>query len=408
MRSLRLLLLAVCFALALAPAELLLAQTAPSNGVITGTILNGTPGGQAPGAIPLHLRKFRGQTELEAKDASAAADSSFKFEGLDSAPDLSDFLEAGYKNVAYRSDEIKLAGRTTPVTINVYDLTNSDVAISIDTALIEFSTPDQKSGTIGVTERITYINDAPATFVGDIYTDKVAGHSVLLTLPTRAFDITPGHGFEADGAVAVGNQVGSRAPIPPGQTTLILAYVLPYEGAALSMERHFPYAMKQLFVLIANGTPELGSSTLANNGTVTFDGNQFKVLSGADLKANQSFTVAVSKLPAFVDVTSSGLSRDRVVRGMGIGLMGVAILFVGAYTIAKRRKGFATALPFDDLANERQALLTAIAQLDSAKENGTLQAEEHLRLREQRKQRLLDVTLLIREREALALEQAGG
>lgn len=371
-------------------------------GLIEGTVVNGTPGGAAVGMIPLHLRKFRGQAELESRDLMTSATGAFRIEGLEVAADLRYFVEAGYRNIAYRSEEIDLTvTNRQPVQVIVYETTDSDLAIGIDTALLEFGTPDQVSGTIDVTERVTYSNAAPATFIGNTQSGSESAHTVVIPLPEGAFNVAIGHGFAPNSAIPFDGGMATTMPIPPGQTTLIYAYKFPYLGTSLAMRRHHPYAVAQLFVLLRNGPVNLGSPTLQDNGTVTFDGNEFKVLSGADLAPNAPFNVALSALPRFSVAGGAGSSVDTVARGLGIGLMALAVAALFVYTVRRRSTAaLLTSAAAEELVSERNQLLASIAGLDLARENGTLGTDEHARLRDMQKQRLVDVTLLLREQQA--------
>jgi len=62
---------------------------AQGEGVVEGLVLNGTPGGPEVGAgLPVTLRAFLGDAEMDALETTTAGDGSFRFEGLDTDPTL--------------------------------------------------------------------------------------------------------------------------------------------------------------------------------------------------------------------------------------------------------------------------------------------------------------------------------
>ena len=369
---------------------------AQNAGVLEGQVVQGTPEGAAPGVTLLRVRKFRGTTEVGAVDSSTDAQGRFRIEGLEVNKDLRYYVEAGYQNVAYRTDPLDLTALSGSITLTVYDSTTSDEAIRIDTVLVEFSQADARTGFIGVSERVTIVNTGSRTFVGDLFTNPATGRSLRLPLPLAALDIRLGHGFGPDGVLPTSEGMASRTPVTPGETVLLFGYDLPYQGTAVSMEHAWAYPVTDLFVLVPEGAGTPASPTLTQAGRVSFEGNAFLVLQGAGLAPGAIASIGVEGLPP---IQVAKVFADTVMRVAATAMLGAIVLGVAAYAAtARRRRGGAYAqAPLSPLAEERGRLVGALADLDDAQDTGRVSQAEHEQARASGKRRLVEVMLLLEE-----------
>ncbi len=371
---------------------------AQNAGVVEGRVVNLTTGAGDLGVIPVLLRKFRRMTEVESEQGSTDAEGSFRFDALEVDPDIRYFVEAGYQEVAYRSEAIDLVADPSPIEVVVFDTMESSAGIVIETALVEFSRADGSRGTVAVSERLTIINPGDKTFVGDLFSNPEAGGVLRLPVPAEAFDASLGHGFGPEGVrTVIGGMLG-QTPVLPGETVLIYGYALPYLETGLTVERSYAYPVLDLFVLSPAGGPGLASARLASQGVVEFQGNSFTVLTGRDMPAREAVSVDLTGLPRFATPGSGGVSSDTVLRGIGIGMMAVVVAGVFVYTGRNRRQQVqAVPAGVAALVEERMALTGYLAEMDDQLDAGSIAAEEHENLREAGKRRLIDVMMLMRE-----------
>ena len=371
---------------------------AQSDGVVEGRVVNLTTGAGDVGVTPVLLRKFRRMTELESQQGATDATGRFRFDALEVDPDVRYFVEAGYRDVAYRSEAIDLVADPSPIEVGVFDTTQSSADITIETALLEFSRADGSLGTVAVSERLTFINAGDKTFVGDLFSNPETGGVLRLPVPAAAFDASLGHGFGPEGIRPVVGGMLGQTPVLPGETVLIYGYALPYLDTALTVERSYAYPVGDLFVLSPAGGPGLSSVGLASQGVVEFEGNSFTVLTGRDLAAGEVAGVDLTGLPRFAAPGTGGVSSDTVLRGIAIGMMAVVVAGVFLYTVGdKRRQVQAASSGLAALGEERKALIASLADLDQRRDAGAIAADEHGSLREARKRRLIDIMLLMRE-----------
>lgn len=373
------------------------ATEAQSEGLVEGRVVNLTTGAEDVGVTPVLLRKFRRMTELESLQGFTDETGRFRFDALEVDPDIRYFIEAGYQNVAYRSEAIDLVVDPSPIEVGVFDTTESSADLTIQTALLEFSRADGSRGAVAVSERLTFINAGDKTYVGDLFSNPETGGVLRLPVPAEAFDASLGHGFGPEGIrPMVGGMLG-QTPVLPGETVLIYGYALPYLETALTVERSYAYPVGDLFVLSPAGGPGLSSAGLASQGVVEFEGNSFTVLTGRDLPSGEVAGIDLTGLPRFA-APGTGVSSDTVLRGMAIGMMAVVVGGVFLYTVGGRRRQVqAGSAGLAALGGERTSLIGSLVDLDTRLDAGAIAADEHGSLREARKRRLIDIMLLMRE-----------
>ena len=377
------------------------AAHAEGPGVIEGLVVNGTPGGPPIGSIPVSLRSFRDNTQVEELVAETDPEGRFRFEELEVSPGVLYFVLAGYQDVAYSSEAIDLSEEPAFLELPVFETTTSDVEVSIQTALIEIARPDPSAGIVAVSERVTFVNGGGRTYVGDLFTNPESGGVLRIPMLEDAFGFNLGHGFGPEGVLAAPGGFVGMTPIPPGETVLIYGYSLSYIGGELSFDRRYAYPVGDFFVLIPEGAAEPSGPGLTLLGPIEFGGNPFLVLEGQEIALGEGVSVTLSGLPN--PSLGGGLSLDTALRGTAIGLMALLVVGLALYAIVARRRqplpaggdGLAELHALDE---ERLALISSIAELDDSLEAGQLGGEEYERPRRRRKQRLIDVMLLISER----------
>ncbi|MFO0688683.1 MAG: zinc ribbon domain-containing protein [Myxococcota bacterium] len=182
-------------------------------------------------------------------------------------------------------------------------------------------------------------------------------------------------------------------PIGEGLTSLGFAYRLDAKPEGVSLDLRFPRAVSTLNVLIADTGLALESSRLHRlrpfrSGTRNY-------------LHREAFNVAADET---VDLRIEPLRDGGLPREAGMAFAFVAIAGAAAYLAAPlTRRARTGAAPIDAslarLAAEREAIYTAIRDLDHDFETGKLEAADHATMRE---------TLRAQAIELLAAERAGG
>ncbi|MEE9610483.1 MAG: hypothetical protein V3W19_04485, partial [Desulfatiglandales bacterium] len=113
--------------LLLLPPMGLLADENNAQGVISGSLTNGTNGEKVAGA-ELILKKYEGDQEKDNQKILSDPHGQFYFSGLDQGEGYNYVLQTAYKGVEYDSPPIvfKDQQREIPLDMTVYDTTDSD------------------------------------------------------------------------------------------------------------------------------------------------------------------------------------------------------------------------------------------------------------------------------------------
>ena len=201
------------------------AASGQASGLIEGTVVNGTAEGGSVDGIPVTLRILRGESELEPMSASTDAEGRFRFERLETSPDLRYVAAAGYAGVQYNSSLLDLSAGPARVEVTVFETTTSAEDVSIRRASLALTRADSSIGLLGVLEIVTFVNADDRTYVGDLFTNAQEGGVLRFPLPQQALDVALdvalGHGFGPDSVIPILGGMLSRTPLAPGEQEYI-------------------------------------------------------------------------------------------------------------------------------------------------------------------------------------------
>ncbi|MBI3743760.1 MAG: hypothetical protein HY261_05660 [Chloroflexi bacterium] len=391
-----------------------IAQAAPpqatpsnSNGVIQGRIMNGTAGTSPIGSVPLSLLKFRRMTQETDIQGQSNADGTFRFEGLEFGTDLRYFVQAGYQDVAYRSEVFDPNKPPKDFTIKVYEATSDEGVIRIKRASVAIPQVEGTQGFYSVLEIVTFNNTSDRTFVGTLYTDQQKGGTLRFPLPSNPLDLSLGHGFGAEGVRTGQGGMISLTPMLPGELETDYTYSLPYSESSATLLKVWFYPVDEVVELIPQSVARPFSPDLSTTDNVNVNGKPHYLLTGGPLRPGQPVNLQLAGLPRFVKLSGGGPSLDTVMRGTAVALMSVIVLAVLGYVFVVNRRRIAIAgeagwVPLDvtDLETERQTLVRSLADLEEACEAGRVPEAQYEQQRRRQRARLTDVLLLLREQSA--------
>lgn len=128
---------ALCIVLALAFVfALVSAVWAEEQGVIEGSVVNGTAGGpEIPAGIPVTLHVYQGEAESATLQTATTAAGQFRFEELATGANWSYLTEAVYRDVSYATQApvgFEIGETVLNVPVMVYETTDDGSAITLD------------------------------------------------------------------------------------------------------------------------------------------------------------------------------------------------------------------------------------------------------------------------------------
>ena len=355
------------------------------NGVISGTVINGTTGAPVPD-LSVEIAFFDGTSLLDQRTAQTDAAGLYRFEGLPTDPNLVFATRAEYpKGVTNSSEVVRFQAGQSEINLPlpVYETTSDASGVRADRVhyIVEF-----QDGQALVAELLVFSLDGDRAYAGD-------GAGVLrFNLPPGAQGLSINDGELGGRYLAVENGFVDTLPLPPGQATrqVLYRYTLPYSGGRLDLQRSLPYPAANVNALVADQGEKVTSEGLDNQGIRQTQNGNYYNLSSQNLPANQPILIRLSGLPsaAAAETTPGAASTSRILL---YALAGVAIagaILLALWPVLRRR---ARAGAVAEEAADREGLIDALAALDIAHRDGQLSETAYRDQRLRLKARLLDL-----------------
>ncbi len=368
------------------------------DGVIQGTVVNGTRGNPVFG-IPLILYALNSEgSPVQTYTATSDTDGRFQVTEVIQGSDFSYVVEGLYRRIAYFSEELPISTEDDVQRLDlvVYDLTNTADHILQSTLhrVLSFS-----PGRIDIADVHVFDNLGDETYIGDLMSDGNPG-TVQVGLPPKANEVA----FRVDSVRLVDGHYVEGQAIRPGEGShsIFVTYSVPIEDDEQILETLLFYDVAEVSLVALEQGQSLESPQLLNQGTQVFQGQIFQVFTGqavsketglvlnlADLGqlnfANSAETApAVAASPAPAD---AGLDQTILMWSL-LGL-GMAMILFGLI-FARRPNPVRQAISQVDLAQEKDKLLTMLIELDALRKAGEIDEstyqEERLKHRARLKQ----------------------
>lgn len=363
-----------------------LTTQAQAGGILEGQVVNGTAGAPEVGeGIPVLLYVYQGDTETSTLETTTGAEGRFRFDGLDTDPNLEYWPEASYLDVQYTVTaplQFEDGQSSLTATLPVYETTNDDAAISISSV---HSIVESFGEALRITEIHLLSNAGDRTYVGGS-DEQNQGTTAFVPLPDTAVglsfgDGTPGRFVEVEGGLS------DTAPVPPGSETsmIFFSYHLLVLEDTIPLERSYAYPVANLNMLVAQPGLSLRSDQLESMGTQLFQDRQYELFVAENLEAEtplrlefiQEADVSAGAAPGGMspsggqEATGSPRGNQGVLLWIGFGLTGLAIVGAIVYSATGTRPT-AVHRSRQSIASDptAQRMLSELAELEEALEAG--------------------------------------
>jgi hypothetical protein len=381
--------------------SLTLAATAWAQGAgsLEGQLVNGTAGGAEVGAgIPVVLHVYQGETEIETQETTTGADGSFRFDGLDTGPDLEYWPEVLYQGAFSTSAEpYQFDGEQTVLStmLTVYETTDDDSGIRLDSVHV---IAESFGEVLRISEIHLFGNGGDRTYIG-ADGDGDQGTTVFIPLPENAVGLSFGEGVEEDLFIEVEGGLMGTEPVPPGTETALafFSYHLMVTGESVPFERRFVYPVTNLNFLVAQPGLTLNSEQLQSRGLELFQGRQYEFYATQNLGPDTPLAIELVPLAdasgdtGTAGTLSSGGERmtgatprgnQPLILWIGVGLTALAVVGAVVYSMVSRRPAAAAAGAVDLASNPKaQGQLAELADLEEAFEAGQVDESAYERRR---------------------------
>jgi 5-hydroxyisourate hydrolase-like protein (transthyretin family) len=373
---------------------------AQGEGVIDGEVTNGTASAPAESVAGLEVDLYQVTDGSGTFLQSTTTDEQgrFSFDGLATGSELTYAFQVVYQRIAYGAQSSFASGDTTiHVVATIYETTTSDRGISVDQqhVVIDFETD-----VLAIRELCILNNTTDEIYVGE------EGTSVRFSLPSGAAQLSFGDEETASQFVEVPGGFAYLRPVMPGQTQVLYAYQVPYDGRELVLSSTIDYPTASLDVMVANVGVQVESPQLQYQSLTGGEGTAYLHFNGQYLPAGKEielrFSGAAQGGPApTMPGAGLGLSLQSYAPGVALlmVLLGVSVPFAqlrwGRRGGTSPVEGTTGPGPSTGRAagpqSQREELLHLLADLDDAHADGQIGEQAYKELRAKMKEHLRDV-----------------
>jgi 5-hydroxyisourate hydrolase-like protein (transthyretin family) len=385
MSRLTLLLTALLLCLVASPA----AVVAQNRGIIEGQLVNATGGALPESIADLEVALYRVVGESTELLATATSDHQgrFRFEDVDTDPARVYRTQMEYRGVECSSESAFPPGDTVlHLVVTIHETTASDHSMVVNRhhVVAEFA-----SDALLLQEMYILHNTGDTTYVGGERT------TVRFSLPDGATNLTFRDPAMESSLVRTDDSLAFVRPITPGQSEVLYAYRVPYDGSQITLSRRVLYPTGYVDVLVANLGVHVESQQLMYQGLTGGKETSYLHFGVGDLPAGAEVDLLISGAPqgAAVPVParlswSQGLQEVGPAIALTMGLLGALLAF--AQLRWRRGSKLAPGQRVDPTV-QRGELLRLIADLDDAFAEDRLDQQAYEQLRTRLKQRLRNV-----------------
>jgi hypothetical protein len=331
------------------------------------------------------------------------ANGRFRFEGLDTDPNLQYGLEALYQDVIYNSADLYQFNEgeaALTATMMVFETTDDDSNITLDSAHL---IAESFGEVLRISEIHLVRNSGDRTYIGRAQEDGTRT-TLRIPLPEDAVGLAFQQGTSPERFVEVEGALHDTEPVPPGQESSVLffSYHLMVTEELVPLVREFAYPVTNLNVLVAQPGLILSSDQLQDRGPQSFQGRQYEFYTVEDLAANtplrmnfqpvavpsegqgmpgsSSSAAASSGSSTLSTATTSG--NQGLLRWLGFGLAALAVAGAVVYTQTSKQPPSRPAAVHDLSANPNtRRLLSKLADMQEQYEAGDIDDTSYERQR---------------------------
>lgn len=276
------------------------------------------------------------------------------------------------------------------VEIPVYEPTSdsSSVSVKMHHLIIKINREN-----LQVEEYIIFENKGKKTYTGK---RKIGDKDVVLEfiLPSEFKNLNLLSGLMSCCIIPTQKGFVDTMPIKPGNREIAFSYSIPYSSNSYQFALPVQFPTENLSFLISQVKGvELVSEDLLHKGAITLEDGNYDIFS----------TEKVSR-GAIIQAKLTGLPRKDITFNFTLVGVIIALILVGVIYPLMKREGFtgrkALKVTIEKeryLELQRKELLLDIVELEGKMHRGEISPEEYVKLREEKKKNLVDITRRLQE-----------
>ncbi len=371
-------------------AVLLAPSTAPAapNGTIEGKLTNATTG-KPVSNVWVKLFWAKGQEPQPEKSARTDASGGYRFTGLPTGKEYAYVAYTVHQGVEYTSERISLSKQPVgAVALQVYDSTPADDAVHVSSASVVVLDVNKDTQSMYMLETFVFNNPTKRTFRPVVNGPRGPMGLLRFSLPPNAGQLSPMGELATRQVIETDRGFGTDLPIRPGRTEVSFTYLVPYRDpkGTLEFDLTMPYPTEEVRLMTQQGGPRITGERLRPDKPISLfqsPDNTYDVQVANGLAARTKLKISASGLPVNIHF----FRPDN--RWLWAASAGLLLALLGLALALWRRSSRAPVAMSAPSQQERDGLVTALAQLDEQYERGVLDEQRYRRERDLRRQKLL-------------------
>lgn len=365
-RALSTALLSICALLLASPAS----AQAPNTFVVQGHVVNGTAGGDVPGAGRVQVYAYSRERVDGPWEGQLDAAGAYRVEDVQRVEGAIYVLGIDYGGASY-AERVAQPGDEAIVVrdVTVYESSPVDPGIQFEQVALLVSTVDNP-GILSVVEIHRLDNPTDRTFAPSATGPGGPAGLLVFPLPPNSFDLRADAGLDPARLVQIDRGFASLVPVPPGRTEIGFSYKFPYTDSSLQLSRNVRYPISRFTVLVPDDGPSIESDRLVAGDTTNIGGRTYRTLAGGPFGAGQGLQINFAGLP----IPGGPLGRiPPAAAGVAGVVVGVGVLIAAAFF---RRPSGDGALPSED------ALVEDLVALEKEHSESRMTDDDYRRARQ--------------------------
>ena len=313
----------------------------PDTVSVTGTLVNGTDGVDAPAGVTVLLHRFgAGSGSVDTYEETTDDDGGFRF---DHVPAISDgdsvALAVDYGETRY-TEVLSRAEIAEPVALTVYEFTRDVGVVTTTEQSIIVAGIDAATRRMAAVQLFTLENRSDTTLVPDLSAPPMIGQFSFLrfSLPPAATDLDVSTNLVGGEVIPVGTGFAITAAVPPGRHQVSFTFTVPYEGNEMAWRDNTLQGAESLRLLIPQEFGNIGVGGLVPADGFSVGEVTYRAWGAENLAPGAGVSITLSGLPepTWIDRVGNPLSEARFWFGALPIMVGVALAGLLAWGIWRR------------------------------------------------------------------------
>lgn len=355
-----------------------LAQEQPRS--VEGQVVNGTSGGAAVPGLKVVFHQ-EGQDFHQDLEATTDAQGRFRFDDVQYRPDLFYGVSVNYQGALYGQDLDLASGPPAPVSLTVFEATDSDDVLSAASVSLLLADVDRVAQRVWALEIARIVNSSDRTYVPGPEPMKL----LRFGLPQGAGDLQVDTSLPGAEVMQVDRGFALITSVPPGEHEVMYAYTFPYSGSAVSISKALLYGAGYFRALAPRESMSIASIQTDKQDVVDIGGRSYQVIEASDLPRDFRLTLDLSGLPeaSLMDRLRHQLNQLRGIpyeyaAPAALGLVAAGVIGFALWRRASERRRAALASDASQTPDdERQVILRMLHDLDRSFEAGMVSEKEY-------------------------------